>query len=130
MIEVLRCPYPVTDREVVVGVSMGISCTLNAQPGGVKRPHNTTTDQALTHAKAALSQAKAVPKGSWLLYEPEEASALGSRINLEAELAVATEQQQFLVYYQPKASCRSGKITGFEACDSLAASVEGASAIR
>ncbi len=34
---------------------------------------------------------------------------------LEAELRLALEHQQFLVYYQPKASCRSGAVTGFEA---------------
>jgi EAL domain-containing protein (putative c-di-GMP-specific phosphodiesterase class I)/FixJ family two-component response regulator len=34
---------------------------------------------------------------------------------VEAELRLALERQQFLVYYQPKASCRSGAVTGFEA---------------
>jgi EAL domain-containing protein (putative c-di-GMP-specific phosphodiesterase class I)/CheY-like chemotaxis protein len=34
---------------------------------------------------------------------------------LEAELRLALQHEQFLVYYQPKASCRSGAVTGFEA---------------
>jgi EAL domain-containing protein (putative c-di-GMP-specific phosphodiesterase class I)/CheY-like chemotaxis protein len=42
-------------------------------------------------------------------------SAMVDSAALEHALRVALEQDQFLVYYQPKASCRSGAITGFEA---------------
>lgn len=115
LIEELMRPYLVAGKEVFVGASMGIACTLTAHLSAPQKLQATTIDQALHHAKAALSRAKVVSRGSWLLYEPGMTPVLGARLHLETELAVAVEQGQFLVYYQPKASCRSGVITGFEA---------------
>ena len=110
----LRSPHVVIGREVPVAVNIGISCTLMATSSAANLPH-TTIAQAFVHAKAALGRAKAAAKDSWLMYEAEPTPELGSRRYLEWELSNAVEQQQFLVYYQPKASCRSGKVTGFEA---------------
>lgn len=115
LIAELMRPYLVAGKEVFVGASMGISCTLTSHLNATKQLRATTIDQALHHAKTALSRAKVVSRGSWLLYEPGMTPVLGARLHLETELAVAVEQGQFLVYYQPKASCRSGAITGFEA---------------
>lgn len=115
LIEELMHPYLVAGKEVFVGASMGIACTLASQLGETQKLQATTVDQALHHAKAALSRTKVVSRGRWLLYEPGMTPVLGARLHLETELALAVEQGQFLVYYQPKASCRSGAITGFEA---------------
>ena len=115
LIEALMRPYLVAGKEVFVGASIGISCTLTAHPNAVQKLQTTVADQALQHAKAALARAKVVARGSWLLYQPGMTPVLGTRLHLETELAVAVEQGQFLVYYQPKASCHSGAITGFEA---------------
>ena len=115
LIEALMRPYLVVGKEVFVGASIGIACTLTAHLNAAQKLQATTADQALQHAKAALSRAKAVSRGSWHLYEPGMTPVVGSRLHLETELAVAIEQGQFLVYYQPKVSCRSGAIVGFEA---------------
>jgi diguanylate cyclase (GGDEF)-like protein len=115
LIEELMRPYLVAGKEVFVGATIGIACTLPTQLGSKEKLQATTIDQALHHAKAALARAKVVSRGSWLLYESGMTPVLGARLHLETELAVAVEQGQFLVYYQPKASCRTGAITGFEA---------------
>lgn len=115
LIEELMRPYLIAGKEVFVGATIGIAYTLKSQLSVAQKLQATTIDQALHHAKAALSRAKVVSRGSWLLYEPGMTPVLGARLHLETELAVAVAQGQFLVYYQPKASCRSGAITGFEA---------------
>jgi diguanylate cyclase (GGDEF)-like protein len=115
LIEALMRPYLVAGKEVFVGASIGISSTLTNHSSVEQPLEATTVNQVLSHAKAALARAKVVSRGRWLLYEPGMTSILGSRLLLETELAIAVELGQFLVYYQPKASCRSGAITGFEA---------------
>jgi len=115
LISELMRPYWVAGKEVFVGASIGIASTLIADHSDGKPQQATSNEQLLQHASAALAKAKTVSRGSWVLYEPSMAPILGKRLILESELAVAVTQEQFLVYYQPKASCRSGVITGFEA---------------
>lgn len=115
LIDDLMRPYWVAGKEVFVGASIGVACTLTLDLNTEERLRATTIEQALHHAKTALARTKVISRGSWLLYEPSMTPVLGTRLHLETELAVAVDQGQFLVYYQPKASCRNGVITGFEA---------------
>ena len=100
LIDALRRPYLVAGREVFVSASIGIAFA---------------STQLLQHAEAALARAKVATRGGWLMYSPGMARTRGERFHLETELRQALEQSQFEVYYQPKASCRSGAVTGFEA---------------
>ena len=100
MVQSLCAPYLVAGREVFVSASIG------AAYGG---------PLLLQHAEAALARAKQSARGSWLMYSSDMARSLGENFHLETELRMALEAGQFLVYYQPKASCRSGAVTGFEA---------------
>lgn len=115
LIETLARPYMVAGREIYIGASIGIACQIHEGPTALHGAVASAGSQLLQHAKAALVRAKVVARGSWLLYEPGMTRILGTRIHLEAELSQAVERGQFLVYYQPKASCRSGVVTGFEA---------------
>ncbi|MBC7917252.1 MAG: EAL domain-containing protein [Rhodoferax sp.] len=111
LIEDLRRPYLVAGREIFVSASAGLAYQTDVDEKGLP----FAGDQLLQHAEAALAQAKSGARGSWLGYEPGMAGASVNRLNLDAELSQAVEQGQFQVYFQPKASCRSGAIIGFEA---------------
>jgi EAL domain-containing protein (putative c-di-GMP-specific phosphodiesterase class I)/FixJ family two-component response regulator len=93
-------PYFLAGREIFVSASVG------AAFGG---------PLLLQHAEAALARAKVTERGSWLMYSSDMGRSLGEYFHLETELRHAIESGQFLVYYQAKASCRSGAVTGFEA---------------
>jgi diguanylate cyclase (GGDEF)-like protein len=115
LIDALMRPYLVAGKEVFVGATIGIASTLAPSSDANPTLPATSVDQVLPNAMAALARAKVVTRGRWLQYAQGMTAVLGSRLYLETELAVAVEQEQFVVYYQPKASCRSGAITGFEA---------------
>ncbi|MEO5933854.1 MAG: EAL domain-containing protein [Duganella sp.] len=66
------------------------------------------------HAEAALKQAKA--GGERLsFYSPELNAAMIARLELETMLRRATEQRQFIMYYQPKVDLRTGRVVAAEA---------------
>jgi len=100
LVETLHQPYLIAGRELFISTSIGAAY---AHP------------LLLQHAEAALARAKVSARGNWLLYTDAMARSLGEHFHFETELRAAMEAEQFLVYYQPKASCRSGAITGFEA---------------
>ena len=100
LVEALRQPYVIAGRELFISTSIGLSYD---------------SPLLLQHAEAALARTKVAARGNWLRYTEAMARSLGEHFHFETELRVATESGQFLVYYQPKASCRSGAITGFEA---------------
>jgi diguanylate cyclase (GGDEF)-like protein len=66
------------------------------------------------HAEAALKQAKA--SGERLsFYSPELNAAMIAKLELETMLRRASEQRQFVMYYQPKVDLRTGRVAAAEA---------------
>ena len=100
LLQALRARYLIAGREVFVSTTIGVA---------------QGSTLLLVHAEAALARAKETARGHWLLYSEAMARALGAHFHLETDLRRAVDEGQFEVYYQPKASCRSGAITGFEA---------------
>jgi len=68
----------------------------------------------LKHAEVALKKAKSTDE-RYLYYAPRMNAAIAARLSLKAELQVALEQQQFIVYYQPRVDLVSGTIVSAEA---------------
>ncbi|WP_059286232.1 putative bifunctional diguanylate cyclase/phosphodiesterase [Aquitalea magnusonii] len=72
-------------------------------------------DTLLRHADQAMYQAKTSGKNRYQLFDPEsDRKAQLHRRTLES-LELALQQQQFLLYYQPKVDLGSGRIIGVEA---------------
>lgn len=66
------------------------------------------------HAEAALKQAKASGEPH-VYYAPEINARIAEKLRLENGLRTALEQEQFVVYYQPRVSLQTGQIVGAEA---------------
>ena len=98
-------PFMVADREVHVGVSIGI-----AMPEGDEDP-----EELLRSADTAMYAAKQELMSSYELFEPAMRSTIVQRIELEADLRRAIEQQAFSLAYQPIVEVASGRLVGFEA---------------
>jgi diguanylate cyclase (GGDEF)-like protein/PAS domain S-box-containing protein len=71
-------------------------------------------DGLVRNAEAALAntRAKAQP---YLFYAPSMNARLGERLTLETRLRRALEEEQFLLYYQPKVELKTGTVVGLEA---------------
>jgi diguanylate cyclase len=102
----LAAPFEVAGHQVAVHASIGIAESL---------PDQTTAQELLRNADIAMYEAKKQGKGQWQVFTPGMDSAAWKRLELEAELQVALEQQQFELYYQPILDLDSGAVSELEA---------------
>ncbi|MEQ2525300.1 EAL domain-containing protein [Bacillaceae bacterium CLA-AA-H227] len=102
----VRKPFDLGEREIYVGSSCGISFY----------PHHTTNmDQLIINADMAMYAAKKQGGNRFVVYNPNESNVSLERIEIEASLRKAIEDEVLDVYYQPKMNAASGKIIGAEA---------------
>jgi diguanylate cyclase (GGDEF)-like protein/PAS domain S-box-containing protein len=71
-------------------------------------------DDLVGNAEAALKMAKA-GGNRYLFYAKKMTETVTGRLNLEFQLRLAFENQEFVLHYQPKINLSSGKLTGAEA---------------
>ena len=102
----LRSPFTVTDRQVLVGASIGIAC-------GV--PGHTSAEELLRQADTALYRAKRAGKGQAVMFESAMHTGLTDRLELAADLRGALERGEFALYYQPEVDLSSGRTVCVEA---------------
>jgi len=106
LIKLLASPVRIKEHTVYIGVSIGIAIF----------PDNGTDFDTLTkHADTAMYVSKNKGRGTFHYFEPGMNKAAQQRILLESALRQALEREEFQLYYQPKADCTSGRITGAEA---------------
>lgn len=99
-------PLALSTTEVVVSPSIGI----------VMYPENgLTAEELLKNADTAMYYAKKKGKNTYQFYTRQMNEQAKLRINLEGELRQAIEKDEFVMFYQPKVSLQTGKITGMEA---------------
>jgi diguanylate cyclase (GGDEF)-like protein len=98
-------PFSVDGREIVAEIKCGVAC----YPQDGREPN-----QLVHNAEAALKEAKTSGE-RYLHHRMEMNSELARRVGMEQRLRKARDNQEFLLYYQPKLSLRTGRITGVEA---------------
>jgi diguanylate cyclase (GGDEF)-like protein/PAS domain S-box-containing protein len=73
-----------------------------------------TAEDLLRNAALAMHQARR-HEGGYALFDPEMHADAIRRIEVESQLRVAIEKNQFLLYYQPTIDLHTGRLTGVEA---------------
>ncbi len=107
IINLLSEPWQLANgAELRLGASVGIS---------LFPAHGQSAEELLQQADAALYQAKNEGRGRFQYFSADLTEAARQRIELEARLRHAINDQQLRVYYQPQVDIASGRIVGAEA---------------
>ncbi|SFX56238.1 EAL domain-containing protein [Marinospirillum alkaliphilum] len=107
LLEVLRQPVRLGQRHLQVSASAGLTF--------FPQDDATEADQLLRQADQAMYQAKLSGKNRWQLFDAERDRNLrGHNENLD-RIRLGLEQQEFVLYYQPKVNLRTGAVIGAEA---------------
>lgn len=106
VINVLKEPFKLGEHEVFVGVSVGIALS----PEG-----GQSVEQMIQNADVAMYHVKSRGKDGYKFYSESMNVADSNRLNLERDIRLALERNEFKVYYQPQISAISGEVVGVEA---------------
>lgn len=107
IIRELSKPFTLSENhDVWIGASIGIS---------LYQQHGDSLEILMDHADKALYQAKDRGRGCFAYFSEDLTIAARERIELEARLRRAIQQQELCVYYQPQVDIASGLIVGAEA---------------
>jgi diguanylate cyclase (GGDEF)-like protein len=106
VIEHLSLAFKLSRYEVFMNVSIGISLGSN----NYDKP-----EYLLRDADTAMYKAKALGRARYHIFNPDMHHKAIQLLELENDLRHAIERQEFIIYYQPIISLKTGKISGFEA---------------
>ena len=106
MLEELRAPFRLGDRDWFVNGTLGIS---------VAWPARATPEDLLREAEIALVQAKREPATRYAFFEPAMSAATLERAELENDLRRALDRGELRLHYQPLIDLASDRIVGLEA---------------
>jgi diguanylate cyclase (GGDEF)-like protein/PAS domain S-box-containing protein len=102
----LRKPFEVAGRRVFASASIGVSLDASGRTG---------PEEMIRNADTAMYRAKYRRKADYQVFEPRMHAEAMRRLELEAALRRAIEEDEFELYYQPTVLLRTGEITGVEA---------------
>lgn len=106
VVEDLKAPFLIEDREVQVHASIGIALSVS----GAENP-----SEIMQAADVAMYAAKAQGKNCYEVYKPALQTAMTERLERTADLQRAVEERQFVLHYQPIVDLEGGCLTGVEA---------------
>lgn len=98
--------FLVSEKEIRLTTSIGIS---------IYPEDGTAVNDLPKKASAALHNAKETGRNRYRFYTRSMNALSFQHLTMETDLRKALEQEQFILYYQPKISLADGSITGAEA---------------
>ncbi|WP_407270834.1 EAL domain-containing protein [Radiobacillus sp. PE A8.2] len=97
---------------VVDGDELFVTCSI-----GISRSHKDgfSINKLINYASIALHYCKVSGRNNYLFYSTRMNEAYNELLLLELDLRKALNNDEFILYYQPKVDVNSGDIVGFEA---------------
>ena len=102
----VRDPFSIQGHSIAVQASIGIAVS-NGAPDG--------HDELLRNADLAMYAAKTAGKGRYEVFHPGMHALLMERVQLEADLKAAVEEEALSLHYQPILNVNTGALEGVEA---------------
>lgn len=93
----------------------GRPLTLSCSIGIVIYPDHGRRDRLLSHAEAAMHQAKRIGGGGWALFDQAMGADARAQIELQEDLRAGLQRGELLLHYQPKVDASNGQIRSLEA---------------
>lgn len=104
--EELRLPFALDTNEVFTSASIGITLSTTGYD---------CAEDVLRDADIAMYRAKSQGTAQYEIFNTDMHTQAISLLQLETDLRLAIERQEFRLQYQPIVSLESGRIAGFEA---------------
>jgi len=105
LLQALRTPFQVADQTLDVGASIGVA---------LYPDHGVDADLLIQRADVAMYAAKHSNSGH-AFYDGKLDHHSPTRLTMLGELRHAVEQEQFVLYFQPKVNLKTYQVTGVEA---------------
>lgn len=106
LVDAIRMPFEISGHHVFLGVSVGVA---------VFPQDGADPETLMRHADLAMAHAKRAGGSSAQFFEPTMNQSAFERLVLENELRDAVQQDQLVIYYQPKVLMKDGTCAGAEA---------------
>jgi diguanylate cyclase (GGDEF)-like protein len=106
LLDKLTSPIALSDRHVFSGASIGVVLDIS--------PYQTGSE-LLRDADIAMYRAKSLGKGRYAIFDQQMYAQTLHVSQLESDLRLAIERNEFVLYYQPITSLLTEQIIGFEA---------------
>jgi len=106
ILTIMREPFELTGNTLTVLISIGIAMSDNGR---------LNADRLLQHADIAMYQAKQHGRNRYQLFTDEMEQTAQQNFQIETAIPKAISGNQFFMHYQPKVSCITNEVVGFEA---------------
>ncbi len=97
---------------VVEGVSISVTPSIGV---ALFPEHGDSAATLIKHADTAMYKAKARGRAGYQFFEPAMAQAALAELALESRLALAVQQEEFVLHFQPQLRVSDGALVGVEA---------------
>lgn len=105
ILTLFRQPFELSESQYVLTASIGINLFFD---------QHETAEELMKRSDLAMYQAKASGRNALRFFDPSMQETAAKRSELEADLRMAIEKREFLLFYQPKVN-HDGEIQGYEA---------------
>lgn len=106
VLRLMESPFHLDGSLVFVTTSIGIAQS-DASAG--------SAESLLRDADTAMYHAKAAGRGRFAVFDASMHARAVARLELETDLRHALDNREFVLYFQPQADLRTGRLSGFEA---------------
>jgi len=106
LLHAMRSGILLEKREMICSIKLGIA---------IYQPDYDDATTLIRDARTAVYAAKAQGTSPWKLFDPSMRTLHDNRLQMDIDLRLALEREEFEVFYQSRVVLSTGRICGFEA---------------